>query len=84
MVAKVHIKYNKSTMGTVVPSNCIHTMPEGQVVWVIENGAAKQRVISVGDFVKGGVLVTSGLIDGDSVVVGGHQKLYNSAKVKVL
>jgi len=83
MVAKVHIKYNKSTMGTVVPSKCIHTMPEGQVVWVIENGIAKQRIISVGDFVKCGVLVNGGLHDGDTVVIGGHQKLYNGAKVKV-
>lgn len=83
MVAKVHIKYMKKGTGTVVPSNCIHTMPEGQVVWVIENGVARQRVIGVGDFIKNGVLVNGGLNDGDTLVIGGHQKLYNGAKVKV-
>ena len=82
MVAKVHTSHKSST-GTVVPSSCVHTMPEGQVVWVIENGVARQRVIGVGDFVKCGVLVTEGLSDGDTVVTGGHQKLYSGAKVTV-
>ena len=82
MVAKVHTSHKAST-GTVVPSSCVHTMPEGQVVWVIENGVARQRVIGVGDFVKCGVLVTEGLSDGDTVVTGGHQKLYSGAKVTV-
>lgn len=83
MVAKVHINYSNSASGVVVPSSCIHTMPEGHVVWVVENGSAKQRLISVGDFVKCGVLVNGGLNDGDTVVTGGHQKLFNGAKVKV-
>ena len=82
MVAKVHTSHKAST-GTVVPSSCVHTMPEGQVVWVIENGVARQRIIGVGDFVKCGVLVTEGLSDGDTVVTGGHQKLYSGAKVTV-
>ena len=68
----------------VMPSNCINTMPEGQMVWVIENGVAKQRTVTVGDFVKRGVLITSGLSQGDTVVTEGHQKMYTGAKVKVI
>ena len=68
----------------VMPSNCIHTMPQGQIVWVIENGAAKQRTVTVGDFVKRGVLITDGLTQGDTVITEGHQKMYTGAKVKVI
>ena len=82
MVAKVHTEY-ASSVGTVVPSDCVHTMPEGQMVWVIEGGVAQQRKITVGDFVKCGVMVTAGLTAGDTVVTKGYQKLYTGAKVSV-
>ena len=82
MVAKVHTEY-ASSVGTVVPSDCVHTMPEGQMVWVIEDGVAQQRKITVGDFVKCGVMVTAGLTAGDTVVTKGYQKLYTGAKVSV-
>ncbi len=81
MVAKVHMKLNDQG-GMVVPSGCVQTMPEGTVVWVVKNGKAEHRWIEVGDFVRNGVVVKSGLDAGDSVVVEGQQKLYSGAKVK--
>ena len=88
MVAKVKVersegKAAKGERKVVVPLSSIHTMPEGQAVWVIENGVARQRSITVGDFLKSGVMVEEGLADGDTVVVEGHQKLYTGAKLKV-
>lgn len=82
MVAKVHIKLS-AMGGIVVPADCIQTMPEGTVIWVINNGKAEHRPITVGDFVRNGVVVKSGLSAGDTVVTAGHQKLYTGAKVKV-
>ena len=81
MVAKVHIRLS-ALGGIVVPADCIQTMPEGTVVWVIHNGKAEHRPITVGDFVRNGVVVKSGLSAGDTVVTAGHQKLYTGAKVK--
>ena len=80
MVTKVRTHHKTST-GTLVPSNCIHTMPAGQMVWVIENGVAQQRKVTVGDFLKCNVLITEGLESGDTVVTEGYQKLYTGAKV---
>ena len=82
MVAKVHVNLS-SLGGIVVPCDCLKTMPEGTVVWVIKNGRAEQRVITVGDFVRNGVVVKEGLTAGDTVVIAGQQKLYTGARVKV-
>lgn len=88
MVAKVKVESGKRIAESgekkvVVPTNCIHTMPDGQMVWVIEGGVACRRNVTVGDFVRSGVMVDQGLANGDTVVVGGHQKLYTGAKLKV-
>lgn len=82
MVTKVHINLS-SLGGIVIPSECVQTMPEGTVIWVVKNGQAQHRRITVGDFVRNGVMVKEGLAAGDSVVTSGHQKLYTGAKVKV-
>lgn len=82
MVAKVHVKLN-TLGGIVLPSDCLQTMPEGTVVWVVKNGKAEHRCIKVGEFVRNGVVVKDGLLAGDTVVTAGQQKLYTGAKVKV-
>ena len=82
MVAKVHATLS-AKVGIVVPSECVSVMPEGTVVWVVEGGKASHRLIFVGDFVRNGVVVESGLNTGDTVVTLGQQKLYNGAKVKI-
>ena len=82
MVAKVHMKLN-DLGGIVVPSGCVQTMPEGTVVWVVKNGKAEHRWIEVGDFMRNGVVVKTGLGVGDTVIIAGQQKLYTGAKVKM-
>ena len=82
MVAKVHVRLN-ALGGIVVPSDCVQTMPEGTVVWVVKNGKAEHRLITVGDFVRNGVVVKEGLTAGDTVVTAGYQKLYSGARVKL-
>ncbi len=82
MVAKVHVRIDAKE-GIVVPSECVSVMPEGTVVWVVSGGKAHHRLITVGDFIRNGVVVESGLSSGDTVVSLGQQKLYNGAKVKV-
>ena len=82
MVAKVNAHLG-ATGGIVVPSDCVQTMPEGTVVWVVVDGKAQHRQIVVGDFIKNGVVVKEGLTAGDIVVIAGQQKLYTGAKVEI-
>lgn len=83
MVAKVHIRLTELG-GIVVPSDCVETMPEGTVVWVLEGGKTFQRQVKVGDFIRNGVMIESGLKSGDTVVTSGHQKLFSGARVLVI
>ena len=82
MVVKVQVRLN-AMGGIVVPSNCVQTMPEGTVVWVVKDGKAEHRLITVGDFVRNGVVVKEGLAAGDTVVTTGYQKLYTGARVEL-
>lgn len=83
MVAKVRANLG-ARGGIVVPSDCVQTMPEGTTVWVVADGKAQRRIIEVGDFIRNGVVVKSGLSSGDTVVTAGQQKLYNGARVRLL
>lgn len=82
MVAKVKARLDH-TNGITIPTECIQTMPSGTIVWVIRDGRAQHRNITVTDFVRGGVIVSDGLASGDTVITAGYQKLYTGAKVKV-
>ena len=80
MVAKIKLSLSEAS-GIVVPSSCVLTMPEGADVWTVKSGKAYRRNIKVGGFVKNGVVVESGLENGDTIITVGYQKLYNGAKV---
>ena len=80
MVAKVRLN-STARSGIIVPASCVQTVSDGLAVWAVKNGRSYRRVIEVGDFVKNGVLVSSGLEYGDTIVTVGYQKLYNGAKV---
>ena len=82
MVTKIRLALQTSgSVGIVVPSSCVRTMPDGIAVWVIRKGKAYRQPITVSEFVKNGVLVSGGLNHGDTIVTAGYQKLYNGAEV---
>lgn len=82
MVCKVMLDQLEN-QGFVVPAKCVQTRPEGLSVWVVENGRAQHRLITSSQFVANGVLVTSGLHPGDTVITEGLQKLYTGAELIV-
>lgn len=65
----------------VLPGRCIQTTPTGKTVWVVEDGKAARRTITIGDYTASGVLVTSGLTPNDLVITTGYQKLYTGALI---
>jgi len=80
MVCKVTLD-QPGTAGFIVPAKCVQTRPEGLSVWVVKNGKAQHRIIMSSEFVANGVLVSSGLNPGDTVITTGIQKLYTNAIV---
>lgn len=65
----------------IVPAHCIQLMPSGHTVWVVEQGRARRREITIGGYQAGGVLVQSGLHAGDTLITEGYQKIYNDCLV---
>ena len=82
MVCKVLLEQPEN-QGFVVPAKCVQTRPEGLSVWVVENGRAQHRIITSSSFVANGVLVSSGLHPGDTVITAGMDKLYVNAECRM-
>lgn len=82
-VAKVSLA-STAPQGLIVPTYCVQTMPTGLVVWTVREGHAYRTPIEVEVYVKNGVLLKSGLKDGDEVIVDGYQKLYEGAEVEIV
>ncbi len=80
MVSKVWLK-SQTAIGYTVPTECVQTLKSGQSVWIAVNGIAQRRKVEIGQYVGNSVLITSGLHEGDIVIIDGFQKLYNGAKL---
>ncbi len=80
MVSKVWLASQTAT-GYTIPAECVQTLKSGQSVWVAVNGIARRQQVKIGPYIGNNVLVTSGLHEGDLVIVDGFQKLYTGAKL---
>lgn len=86
MIAEVSIPTKSASSRMVVPSTAILHTPEGNAyVYVADEkrGQAFRRNVSVGIATGQGIEVLSGLKEGETLVVGGQQKLSNGSKIKI-
>lgn len=83
MVSKVLIAYADAE-DIVIPSATVKLDNQGRYVWVVDNGVAKRRYITLGEFSGKGVIVESGLNCGDVVITDGSQKVCVGSKVNIV
>ena len=70
-------------MQLTVPITAVKLDADNQrFVWLVVGGKAKCQLVTIGDFVPGGVSITSGLRPGDQVITEGSQKVSEGMKVK--
>ncbi len=84
MVSKVSLPAMgpDGTSGTIViPASAIKTGTSGRYVWTVEDGLARRADITTGGFSSAGIIVTSGLVPGDRIIVSGAQKVSGGMKV---
>lgn len=84
MVGKVTIRGERLSISgerIVIPAKCVLLKPQGHTVWVVEQGRAVRRDITVDGYQADGVRVLSGLQAGDTLIIEGYQKLYNDCNV---
>lgn len=78
---KVSIKGLTAPNTAVIPEEAILQTPKGAMVYVIENGTAKMRPIQTGILTKEGIIVKSGLKQGEKIIINNLPKVRPNAKV---
>lgn len=84
MYVKGEIIVNSADSAIVIPREIIQTRNQGNVVFVAENGFARERVVTLGLENSGKVQVTSGLKLNDRVIYKGFETLRDRTKIKIV
>jgi multidrug efflux pump subunit AcrA (membrane-fusion protein) len=69
MFASVQMRYRAPNPGILIPGDSLITMARGEFVPVVQNGVVQMRSVHVGRDLGTQVFITSGLENGDMVVV---------------
>lgn len=82
MLCNVTVSKPGTDEAIVVPVESILLDNENQTfVWLDLNGKAHKKVVQLGNYLPGGVVVESGLSDGDKLIVSGQQKVSEGMEV---
>jgi membrane fusion protein (multidrug efflux system) len=81
MVGRVSILRRKYTRAVVIPSTALLRLQNGISAMVVENGIARQRLLTVGATAPESVLITEGLRAGDKLIVTGAFQVSDGTKV---
>lgn len=85
MYAKVEVNFGHSTNIVVPDAAVVRLQGSGQRnVFVVEDGVAVQREVTLGRHFEGQYEILSGLSEGELVVVKGGNSLRNGAQVEIL
>lgn len=88
MVCSVKMQSAATVSGGVsqlaVPLNAVKLDSDNRrFVWLAVGGKARMQPVTIGDFTNGGVVVTSGLKEGDMVITDGSQKVSDGMRVNI-
>lgn len=82
--ARVVVPIGSSREAPVIPQTAIRPSEKGFLSYVVENGVARQRILTLGmRTADGQVEVKDGLRAGETLVIRGAEALRDGAKVKV-
>ena len=73
----------RQEQAVVVPSAAVQVSQQGNFVFVVSDGVAKVRSVTVGRVVGAETVIESGLSGGETVVTNGHLLLTNGARVTI-
>jgi membrane fusion protein (multidrug efflux system) len=82
MFIEARLETARRPNATVVPEDAVSPMQGLMFVWVIQDGKAMRKEVSLGVRTPGYVEVRSGVEPGDQVVVGGAERLSQGAEVR--
>lgn len=79
----IRLTLGHDTDAIAVPDAAVKAGPDGNYVFVVENGTAHQRDVTIARSVGGVSMIAKGLQAGESVVTDGQSRLVDGSKVKV-
>ena len=66
-----------------MPQQAIQISGQDKFVWIVKDGKAHRQGVTTGDVINEGVVVETGLMSGDVIIVEGQNKVSEDVKVKV-
>lgn len=85
MICDVRLLSETPDQAIVLPNSAVLLDANNQnFVWLAQNGVARKRTVGIGGMVDSGIVVTSGLEVGDSVIVNGQQKVSENSKIDII
>lgn len=83
MFARLKLLLKSEGDSVIVPVEALVSTPNGQVVFVVEDGKATAKMVKTGIEAGNRIQVVLGITPGDKVIIAGNEKLKNGAKVHV-
>jgi RND family efflux transporter MFP subunit len=84
MFVKADLVVNSAEAVIVIPKNIIMSRNRNQIVYVVEQGVASERIITTGLQNATSVEVKMGLLKGESIVNSGFETLRDQSRVRIL
>ena len=84
MFVKADMVVNSAEEVIVIPKDIIMSRNRNQIVYVVEQGVASERIITTGLQSANSVEVKMGLLNGESIVNSGFETLRDQSRVKIL
>jgi membrane fusion protein (multidrug efflux system) len=84
MFVKADLVVNSAEEVIVIPKDIIMSRNRNQIVYVVEQGVASERIISTGLQNSTSVEVKMGLLKGESIVNSGFETLRDQSRVRIL
>lgn len=82
MVCNVSRQQNGTPAAIILPTPVV--LLDGtnrEFVWINANGKAEKRIVETGDLTPSGIIIRSGLAEGEEVIVSGQQKVSEGMKI---
>lgn len=83
MVCQVRMETTDGDYTIVIPGQAVQVSGQDKFVWTVRDGKAHRQAVVTGAVLNKGVLIESGLSNGDIVIIAGQNKVCEGTEVKV-
>lgn len=85
MLCTLYLGDNDTESAILVPTSVVQLDSSNHnFVWVVNGGKAERKYVELGQFSSDKVVITSGLTEGDNLIIEGHQKVSDNMKVTII